>query len=258
MWKLVFSLNMNIPYLIKVDDLSVSFASQIVLSNISLTLMEREIITLIGPNGAGKSTLIRAILGLVKPKTGIVKLKPGIRIGYMPQKLTLGSLVPITVKRFLMLAKALSFRELPHNILIDLAIDKLLDTPLQNISGGELQRVLLARALLNTPDLLILDEPTQGVDITGQVELYQLINKAKEKYRCGVLMVSHDLHLVMANTNSVLCLNKHICCFGHPEAVGKHPEFLKMFGSRVSDELAFYKHCHDHKHSLDGNIVHND
>ena len=246
---------MNKSYLLKVDDLNVSFASQIVLSNISLTLMEGEIITLMGPNGAGKSTLIRTILGLVKPDSGKVQLKSGIRIGYMPQKLALACLMPITVKRFLMLTNACISGEVPHHILMDLAIEKLLDVSLQNISGGELQRVLLARALLNKPDLLVLDEPTQGVDIAGQVELYHLINKAKEKYKCGILMVSHDLNLVMANTTSVLCLNKHICCFGHPEAVGKHPEFLKMFGTRISDELAFYKHCHDHKHSLDGNII---
>ena len=247
---------MNIPYLLKVDNLSVSFASQMVLANVSLTLHVGEIITIVGPNGAGKSTLIRAILGLVQPKSGTIQIKPQLTIGYMPQKLSLGSLMPITVRRFLMLTKHHNTAALAPELLANLAIEKLLDMPLQNISGGELQRVLLARALLNKPDLLILDEPTQGVDITGQVELYQLINQAKEHSKCGVLMVSHDLHLVMAHTNSVLCINKHMCCSGHPEAVSKHPEFVKMFGSGFANELAVYKHCHDHTHSLDGTIIH--
>ena len=248
---------MSTAYLIKVDDLNVCFASQIVLANISLTVQEGEIITIIGPNGAGKSTLIRAILGLVTPKSGHVHTRAGLRIGYMPQKLTLRCLMPITVKRFLMLSKDKNIAEqLPDQMLADLAIDKLLDTQLQNISGGELQRVLLARALLNKPDLLVLDEPTQGVDVNGQAELYQLINKVKNSYNCGVLMVSHDLHLVMANTNTVLCLNKHMCCFGHPEAVSKHPEFVNMFGKRIATELAFYMHSHDHNHAIDGHIIH--
>jgi zinc transport system ATP-binding protein len=249
---------MAMSYLVKVDDLSVSFDSQIVLSNVSLTLREEEIITIIGPNGAGKSTLVRAILGLIKITTGKVQLKSGMRIGYMPQKLTLGYLMPITVRRFLALALTTNFNKQQHNILVNLAVDRLLDMPLQNVSGGELQRILLARALLDMPDLLILDEPTQGVDITGQAELYNLINTVKTQYKCGILMVSHDLHLVMANTDAVLCLNKHICCLGHPAAVGKHPEFVKMFGLQIAKEIAFYQHSHDHKHSFGGDIIHDD
>jgi zinc transport system ATP-binding protein len=243
-------------YLVKVNDLSVSFDSQIVLSKVSLILREEEIITIVGPNGAGKSTLVRTILGLIKAFTGTVQLKTGMRIGYMPQKLILTPLLPITVQRFLTLTLAAKFDARQRNILVDLSVDKLLHVPLQKVSGGELQRVLLARALLDKPDLLILDEPTQGVDITGQAELYNLINAVKTQYKCGILMVSHDLHVVMANTDTVLCLNKHICCLGHPATVSQHPEFIKMFGLQFTKEVAFYQHSHDHKHSLDGEIIH--
>ena len=246
---------MKMSYLIKVDDLSVSFNSQIILSNISMTLKEKEIITIIGPNGAGKSTLIKAILGLIKYDQGVITIKKGIRIGYMPQKIVFQHLMPITVKRFLMLTPYKISNRALNKLLVELSIDHIMSFPLQNISGGELQRILLARALLNDPDLLILDEPTQGVDITGQADFYQLINLVKEKYNCGILVVSHDLHLVMANSNSVLCLNKHICCFGHPDSVRNHPSFLKIFGEKLSKDIAVYKHNHDHKHLLNGKII---
>lgn len=241
-------------YLIQVNDLNVSFGSQIILLNVSLTLKEEEIITIIGPNGAGKSTLVRAILGLLKVQQGKILLKPGIRIGYMPQKIAFSKLIPITVARFLKLFNNHNDTTQQATILTDLGIEKLLPVALQNISGGELQRVLLARALLNAPNLLILDEPTQGVDLNGQLELYRLINLVKKRYNCGVLMVSHDLHLVMANTDRVICLNKHICCSGDPAMVWQHPEFTAMFGTKFAKEIAFYQHDHDHIHFLDGSI----
>lgn len=246
--------------LISVNGLQVNIAGKVILDNVDLVVHPGKVVTIIGPNGAGKSTLIRAILGLIKPiSSGKIYLQPGLRIGYMPQKLMIESLMPITVDRFLRL-NLRNKAPIDHEnnylaILAELKVAHLANTPLQMVSGGELQRILLARALLNAPQLLVLDEPVQGVDVTGQAELYKLINAISVKYHCGILMVSHDLHLVMASTNEVICLNKHICCSGHPEAVSMHPEFLDLFGTQISAQLAFYTHHHNHKHNLKGEVM---
>ncbi len=247
-------LSSNALHLIHVDHLKVSFGSQTVLTDVTFSVAEQEIVTLIGPNGAGKSTLMRTILGLIKPTSGTVSIKKNIRIGYMPQKISVESFMPITVRGFLELAK---FRHLANMQEISnlLGVEELLDTPIQEVSGGELQRVLLTRALLNQPDLLVLDEPVQGVDIAGQSELYFLIAQIRDQQKCGVLMISHDLHLVMAETDTVVCLNKHVCCSGHPESVSKHPEFLNLFGKQAVEGLAFYTHNHNHRHKFDGKII---
>ena len=199
--------------LIRIEQGNVSFAGQPVLEDISLELQQGEIVTLVGPNGSGKTTLVRVLLGLLPLDSGTVWRAPKLRIGYMPQKLAVHATLPLTVKRFLQLVPG------SKNSAIELALQetgalKVLNSPLQRISGGELQRVLLARALLREPQLLVLDEPVQGVDVNGQLELYNLIGRLRERYGCGVLMVSHDLHLVMAKTDEVLCLNQHICCSG--------------------------------------------
>lgn len=241
-------------FLISLEKISVSFGQRTVLSNISLTLQSGKILTLLGPNGAGKSTLVRVVLGLVAPTQGKIDRTAALRIGYVPQKIHLDSTLPLTVERFMLLRGGVKRADiLPALIRVQAA--QLLNYPLQKLSGGEMQRVLLARALLNQPQLLVLDEPTQGVDVNGQVALYDLINQLRHELNCSVMMVSHDLHLVMAKTDEVLCLNQHICCSGTPEVVSQHPEFISMFGSQAAGQLAIYRHHHNHRHDLQGRIV---
>lgn len=244
----------NMSLLVTLDNISVTFAQRTVLAGISLTLQPGKILTLLGPNGAGKSTLVRTVLGLLTPDRGSVQRAPGLRIGYVPQKLHIDPTLPVTVERFMRLTRG-SKRADILPALKRVQAGHLLQAPLQKLSGGETQRVLLARALLNQPQLLVLDEPTQGVDVNGQVALYDLIDQLRRELNCGVLMVSHDLHLVMAKTDEVLCLNHHICCSGTPEAVSQHPEFIAMFGPRGAQQLAIYRHQHNHRHDLQGRIV---
>ncbi|CAO96538.1 zinc ABC transporter ATP-binding protein ZnuC [Erwinia tasmaniensis] len=240
--------------LIALEKISVNFGQRQVLSNVSLSLEPGRILTLLGPNGAGKSTLVRVVLGLTAPTSGIVQRPVQLRIGYVPQKIHLDATLPLSVGRFMQLRPGVKRSDiLPALKRVQAA--HLLEFPLQKLSGGEMQRVLLARALLNQPQLLVLDEPTQGVDVNGQVALYDLIDQLRRELNCGVLMVSHDLHLVMAKTDEVLCLNHHICCSGTPEAVSQHPEFISMFGSRGAEQLAIYRHNHNHRHDLQGRII---
>ena len=240
--------------LVSLENVAVSFGQRRVLSDISLNLKPGRILTLLGPNGAGKSTLVRVVLGLVAPSEGVVIRDKHLRIGYVPQKLHLDATLPLTVKRFLRLHPATRKEDiLPA--LKRVQAGHLQDAPMQKLSGGETQRVLLARALLNKPQLLVLDEPTQGVDVNGQVALYDLINQLRQELDCAVLMVSHDLHLVMAKTDDVLCLNHHICCSGTPDVVSMHPEFISMFGPRGAEQLGIYRHQHNHRHDLQGRIV---
>lgn len=242
------------PSLITLENISVAFGQRRVLSDVSLKLEPGRILTLLGPNGAGKSTLVRVVLGLIDPTAGKLDRPAGLRIGYVPQKLHLDSTLPLTVDRFMRLRPGVKKGDiLPA--LKRVHAGHLLEYPLQKLSGGETQRVLLARALLNNPQLLVLDEPTQGVDVNGQVALYDLIDQLRHELNCGVLMVSHDLHLVMAKTDEVLCLNHHICCSGTPEVVSQHPEFISMFGPRGAEQLAIYRHHHNHRHDLQGRII---
>lgn len=246
--------SIDMTNLITLENVSVRFGQRRVLSDISLTLRPGKILTLLGPNGAGKSTLVRVVLGLVAPDSGTIKRDGQLRIGYVPQKLHLDTTLPLTVGRFMRLRPDTRKEDiLPA--LKRVQAGHLADSPMQRLSGGETQRVLLARALLNAPQLLVLDEPTQGVDVNGQVALYDLIDQLRRELDCAVLMVSHDLHLVMAKTDEVLCLNHHICCSGTPEVVSMHPEFLSMFGPRGAEQLGIYRHQHNHRHDLQGRIV---
>jgi zinc transport system ATP-binding protein len=231
--------------LVQLNDITVKFQQHIALQNVSLLVPRGRIITLIGPNGAGKSTLVRVVLGLLKPQAGNINRQPGIRIGYMPQRLKIDPILPLTVTRFLQLSGVHNHSTI-QNVTREVNIAPILRRSLFNLSGGEMQRVLLARALLRQPDLLVLDEPIQGVDVNGQYELYELIAQIRQQRGCGILMVSHDLHLVMAATDYVICLNQQVCCSGHPATVTQHPNYLKLFGTRAAEDLAIYTHHHNH------------
>jgi zinc transport system ATP-binding protein len=235
---------------------SVSFAvdGREILHNISLEIDAGQIVTLIGPNGAGKTSLIKIAMGLQKPTSGTVHLKPDTRIGYMPQRLHMEPTIPLRVNRFLGLAPGANAGNI-RQTLDEVGASHVIDSAVASLSGGELQRVLLARALLRKPGLLVLDEPTQGVDLKGQAELYSLITRIRDRHHCSVLMVSHDLHLVMSSTDEVICLNQHVCCHGHPEQVSNDPVYLEMFGRKGAEAMALYTHHHNHHHDLAGEIV---
>jgi len=237
--------------LVHLQNVSVQIKGHPLLENINLDLNLGKIITIIGPNGAGKSTLAKVVLGLMKPSSGLVIQQPGTRIGYMPQKFHVDPSMPITVKRFMQLAHNPDQWEMA---LTRTATKHLENQPLATLSGGEMQRVLLARAVQIGPQLLVLDEPAQGVDVTGQGEFYQLIRDLRDEFHCGALLVSHDLHLVAAATDEVICLNRHICCAGHPEKVSNDPAFVNLFGTQAARSLAVYQHHHNHHHT-DGTIA---
>ena len=239
--------------LLLAENISVRYGDHQVLRDVSIELDQSEIVTLIGPNGAGKTSLIRVLLGLLKPESGVVKRDKNLNIAYVPQKSNVHDVLPLRVKDFLLLAKHYPDKQV-MDALDEVEVGHLVDKAIQYISGGELQRVLLARALLKEPNLLVLDEPAKGVDVVGQQLLYSIINNIRDNHKCGVLMVSHDLHLVMAATDKVVCLNSHVCCTGHPDDVSEHPEYIKLFGTAL-DGLAVYSHHHDHEHDIHGNVI---
>lgn len=233
--------------LFKAEALSVELNGQTVLAQVTLTIMPGEIVTIVGPNGSGKSTLLRAIIGAVPPAGGTLTVRPGLRIGYVPQKLHVDPTLPVTVLRFLSLPKKVSRSE-ADRVLQLAGAQTLASNQLSELSGGQLQRVLLARALLAEPELLILDEATQGLDQPGSAAFYQLVSDIRDDIGCAVLMVSHELHVVMASSDRVICLNGHICCEGHPAHVASAPEYRALFGTGTGGALALYRHDHDHNH----------
>ena len=232
--------------LARVEDAVVRLGGRTVLDRVGVVVEPGRIVTVVGPNGAGKSTLVRVILGLLRPDEGAVERRPGLRVGYVPQRIAVDPVLPLSVRRFLTLGVKAS-RARVAAVLEEVGAGALLKSPVQSLSGGELQRVVLARALLRDPELLVLDEPVQGVDVTGQADLYALFNRLRDERGCGILMVSHDLHVVMAATDEVVCLNHHVCCSGHPETVSRHPAYLELF-PQAADALAVYTHDHDHRH----------
>jgi len=244
----------NSDVLLNARDISLQYNQRQVLQNISLTLNTRQIVTLIGPNGAGKTSLVKIVLGLVPPTSGEIVRLEGIRIGYMPQRLQVDQSMPVSVSRFLSLG-ANARADRIDDALEEVGASVLKDSQLFALSGGELQRVLLARALIQEPQLLVLDEPAQGVDVNGQAELYRLIADIRDRHGCGILLVSHDLHLVMSATDEVICLNQHVCCHGHPEQVSNDPAYLELFGKKDAETLAVYTHHHNHSHDLAGDVV---
>ncbi|WP_413284799.1 zinc ABC transporter ATP-binding protein ZnuC [Vibrio sp. MA40-2] len=237
--------------LVSMKDICVRFDNRDVLKNISLDIYSNEITTIIGPNGAGKSTLIKTILNLVTPDKGEIKKKKKLTVGYVPQKLKLNETLPLHVDRFLKLAGKYNQQQRTEALQL-VGATHLATNDMHRLSGGENQRVLLARALLRRPELLVLDEPAQGVDVQGQIELYNLVETIRHRFGCAVLMISHDLHLVMAKTDKVVCINHHICCSGEPESISTHPSYVELFGQQAKHSLAVYHHSHQDKHDLSG------
>ena len=238
-------------FLVAARDLWLARGGRDLIAGVDLEVGPREIVTLIGPNGAGKTTLVRLLLGAEIADRGAVMRRSGIVIGYVPQRFDVDQAIPMTVEDFLALGGSPRHEE-RLAILREVGAEQTASQQLSKLSGGELQRVLMARALIRRPDLLILDEPASGVDFGGEAELYELIGRLRDDRGLGILLVSHDLHVVMAKSDRVLCLNGHICCSGKPEAVSQHPEYARIFGARGAATLGVYRHHHDHAHDLSG------
>jgi zinc transport system ATP-binding protein len=245
------------PPLISLERAGAERAGRWLVRGVDLTIRKGEIVTLIGPNGSGKSTTAKIALGVIKPDEGSAHRKPGLRVGYVPQKLSVDWTLPLTVARFMHLTGGVSAAA-AGEALAATGISHLLGSEVRNLSGGEFQRAMLARAIARKPDLLVLDEPVQGVDYSGEIALYNLIKQIRDDIGCGVLLISHDLHVVMAATDRVICLNGHVCCQGTPVAVASSDEYRRMFGDRVDAALAVYEHNHDHTHLPDGTVRHAD
>ena len=233
--------------LITLNNISLNHNGKNVLDDVSFKLHKGEFVTLIGPNGAGKSSLIKILLGIIKQDSGDITYTNNIRLGYTPQTFSANPFIPISVKDFLTLNQKLDSEFMLQTFELT-GIKELLKLPLKNLSGGELQKVLLTRALLNKPNVLILDEPAQNLDIDGQMQLYKLIQDIHQQQNCAVLMVSHDLHRVMKESTQVLCLYHHICCEGLPESILKDEKFNDLFADQINDLMATYEHHHNHHH----------
>ena len=243
--------------LVTLSSAGVNRAGRWLVRGVDLAVAAGEIVTLIGPNGAGKSTVAKMAVGLVRPDEGTAGRAPAVTIGYAPQRLSIDWTQPLTVRRLITIAGRHEKEEI-EAALDAVGIAGLADTAVQRLSGGEFQRALLARAMIGRPDLLVLDEPVQGVDFSGEVALYDLIRGIRDETGCGIILISHDLHLVMAETDTVICLNGHVCCTGTPDRVTASREYLELFGQRAADTLAVYRHRHDHTHLPDGRVRHAD
>ncbi|MCP4332198.1 MAG: ATP-binding cassette domain-containing protein [Gammaproteobacteria bacterium] len=242
---------MQADLLLRAHKLGYTQGKRLILDDISFELRRAQITTIIGPNGAGKSTLTNIVNGLIDNFNGEVERMPGLRIGYLPQKVYVNRLMPLSVDRLLQLTQPASEEEIVY-ALMQTEVGYLRQRQVHSLSEGELKRVLLARTTLGKPDLLVLDEPTAGVDVSGEIRMYELIGELRDQLQCAVLLVSHDLHLVMSQTDQVLCLNRHLCCSGLPDSVSQHPEYLALFGQQTADSIAIYAHHHDHEHDVSG------
>ena len=244
----------NKKILLKVENVGISVNGKSLVRGVSLEVKQGEIVTLIGPNGSGKSTTAKIALGIYKKIDGKVKTYTD-KIGYVPQKISIDWTLPIRVLDFMTLTEELTQDQI-NSALNMTGVEHLKNKSLSNLSGGEFQRVLIARAISKQPELLVLDEPVQGVDFKGEIALYKLIKEISEKMKCGILLISHDLHVVMSATDFVVCLNGHVCCSGKPHVVAQDYKYKELFGDRASNILSLYEHKHDHTHSQDGTIDH--
>jgi zinc transport system ATP-binding protein len=237
--------------LISARGLTITRSGRTLLHHVDIDLRQGEIVTLIGPNGAGKTTLVKLLLGLLQPNAGSLTRRADLTIGYVPQRFDVDRAIPLTVARFLSLGRNAS-EEARARTLAEVGAEHLSGHQFSDLSGGELQRVLMARALQGEPNLVVLDEPVRGVDYQGEAELYAMIARLRSDRGIGILLVSHDLHVVMASSDRVICLNRHICCSGVPQSVAQHPEYVRLFGPQAVRSLAVYQHSHDHGHDLSG------
>jgi zinc transport system ATP-binding protein len=237
--------------LVSVEGLTVRYGGKTALRGVDLAVAPGEIVTIVGPNGSGKTTLLRAVIGAIRPATGTVRLRPGLRLGYVPQKLHVDPTLPITVGRFLSLPRRAP--EAARRAALERAgVPDLMDRQMARLSGGQFQRVVLARALMAEPELLLLDEATAGLDQPGSAAFYRRIEEVRRETGCAVLMISHELHVVMAASDRVVCLNGHVCCAGTPDLVASAPEYRALFGTGTGGALALYRHEHDHHHHHHG------
>jgi zinc transport system ATP-binding protein len=243
--------------LVRLNNVGIRRNGRWLVRGIDFSVSRGEIVTLIGPNGSGKSTSAKTAISVLKPDEGTVDRVAGLKVGYVPQKLAIDWTLPLTVRRLMTLTGPLPEREILA-ALEAAGMAHMLDAEVQHLSGGEFQRALMARAIARKPDLLVLDEPVQGVDFAGEIALYDLIKSIRNASGCGILLISHDLHVVMAETDTVICLNGHVCCRGTPQAVSRSPEYVRLFGSRAAQSLAVYAHDHDHTHLPDGRVQHSD
>lgn len=243
--------------LVTLDNAGLYRSGRWLVRGVNLSIEAGEIVTLIGPNGSGKSTTAKMALGIHKPDEGQVRRRTGLKVAYVPQRLTVDWTLPLTVERFMRLTGQLSDGE-ADTAMAATGVFHLAGAEVRNLSGGEFQRVMLARAIARKPDLLVLDEPVQGVDFSGEIALYDLIKQVRDEMRFGILLISHDLHVVMAATDRVICLNGHVCCSGTPTTVASSPEYKALFGGRAASTLAVYEHHHDHTHLPDGRVEHED
>mgnify|MGYP003323859294 CR=1 FL=1 len=247
------SSNQNI--LVKLNGAGFSLNNKWLVKGVSLQVEKGKIVTLIGPNGSGKSTTAKIALGIYKKIDGSVE-KYTSKVGYVPQKISIDWTLPLRVSDFMVLTENIKNEEIDEALSLT-GVIHLKNKNLGSLSGGEFQRVLLARAVSKKPELLVLDEPVQGVDFTGEIELYELIKKISETLKCGILLISHNLHVVMSKTDHVVCLNGHVCCSGTPISVANNKKYQELFGEDVSKILSIYEHKHDHKHGVDGSVEEN-
>lgn len=243
--------------LISLANAGVRRADRWLVRAVNLTIAKGEIVTLVGPNGSGKSTTAKLALGIIRPDEGDVARRDGLIVGYVPQRVSIDWTLPLTVERFMHLTGRVDAREVEKAIKAT-GVSHVREAQVRTLSGGEFQRVLLARAIARKPGLLVLDEPVQGVDFNGEIELYELIRRIRDDLNCGVLLISHDLHVVMAATDRVICLNGHVCCEGTPTVVASSAAYKELFGARATSTLAVYAHQHDHTHLPDGRVRHAD
>ena len=238
--------------LVKLENAGVYRSSKWLVRGISFEINQGQIVTLIGPNGSGKTTTAKMILNILNTDEGLVKGNAN-KMAYVPQKINIDWTMPLRVIDFMKITSSLNNTQIIE-FLVMTGVDKLLYNQIHSLSGGEFQRVLIARAIAKKPDLLVLDEPVQGVDFNGEIALYNLIKEISVNLNCGILLISHDMHFVMSTTDHVICLNGHICCSGSPSNVVKNPEYIKLFGEHNSETLSYYQHQHDHSHNHDGSI----
>ena len=241
----------NIP-LVKLDNVGVFRDDKWLVKGVSLEIDKQEIVTLIGPNGSGKTTTGKLILDILQPDEGSVSLNTK-KISYVPQKINIDWAIPLRVIDFMNITSKLNKSKLIESLELT-GVDHLIHKNLLNLSGGEFQRVMIARAIAKEPELLILDEPVQGVDFNGEIKLYNLIKEISDEIKCGILLISHDIHFVMASTDHVICLNGHVCCSGTPNDVAKNPAYIELFGETAASAISLYRHDHNHTHNEDGSI----